>query len=492
MKAELVETGVLVIGGGAAAVRAALSAGESGADVVILSSGHAGASGSSFVNINGGWGMQALVGDERTEDNLERFFIDIADAGLGMADEKLVRILVEESGEAFEELVKYGMRFRKDEAGNYLREKGCFSHEKRAFISFSRQNIRDTFATMLHASGASVIEGTALRLMVYEGKCYGCLALNKAGDPVLIKSRATVLATGGGAGLFRDNIVSDGLYGEGYALAREAGAELVNMEFIQFMLGWRENGKIGFIYLDELEKERAFIGVEDEDVLEEIFPCPEEKIDAVRKRLSHYPFSCRDLSCLIDREIAVRRGIKNVRRPEAEVFHLAHAFNGGVRIDEHGESTLSGLFAAGEVAGGMHGADRIGGAMITATQVFGKRAGRSAGKRAVNKGEEALPDLKTPLYKTSSFEHEITMKIADLLSKHVGIVRREEGLRLCLDELNSMDCESFSRASLRITAAKMICRAAFKRRESRGSHFREDFPETDDKYAKPFILRKNG
>ena len=124
-------TDVLILGAGAAGIRAALAACKEGAQVTIVSKGQVAESGSTFSNISKGWGIQALVQEECSNEDTENFYDEIIRVGLGECDSKLAQILVEESGSRVEDLISYGIRFRKDPTGNYLRVKGCFSDYRR-------------------------------------------------------------------------------------------------------------------------------------------------------------------------------------------------------------------------------------------------------------------------------------------------------------------------------------------------------------------------
>jgi len=132
---ETITSDVLVIGAGAAGIRAALAASEAGAEVLMVEKGIPTQSGSTFSTLSQGWGIQALVGEERTDKNFESFYDDIIRVGLGRCDQKLVRILVEESGPRLEDLISYGIRLRKDSRGNHIRTKGCFSEFERPFLT---------------------------------------------------------------------------------------------------------------------------------------------------------------------------------------------------------------------------------------------------------------------------------------------------------------------------------------------------------------------
>jgi fumarate reductase (CoM/CoB) subunit A len=197
------------------------------------------------------------------------------------------------------------------------------------------------------------------------------------------------------------------------------------------------------------------------------------------------------------------RGMELDKQP-VEIACFAHAMNGGFRVDEDGETSVKGLFAVGETAGGSHGADRLGGGMLAACQVFGKRAGRAAtdwAKRE-NRGHARRDDLGGMTAKAKRFAPgsgsgtyspaEIKREIQELSFRHLLLIRTGEGLLAFQRELDNVleklnrDCRiETSRETMQaievenlIQTGKIMAGAALARRETRGSHVREDFPET--------------
>ena len=495
------------MGAGAAGIRAALAASEAGADVAMVAKGEVAQAGSTFSTISRGWGIQALVGRERTQKNLEAFYDDIMRVGLGQCDPKLVRILVEESGLRFEDLISYGIRFRKDAYGDYVRAKGCFSDCKRAFLTEDFANLQGSFLSVLRRSAVKVVRGHVIELITGDGACWGAWTVTPAGKVGQIKAKATVLATGGGAGIFEEHLVSEGEMGDGYALAYRAGAELNNLEFIQFMLGLKMNGTRQFLPLADLRKPGTFCDSKGGDLLKTCIPDPKTRARVVNDRQSHFPFSCRDASHHID--IAVAKEHQQGRRvawggsdgvqDRGQVVHFAHAFNGGVKINERAESIIPGLFAIGEVAAGPHGADRIGGCMMTATQVFGRRAGASAAGRAKMVGQYNFPDIPmgediewlqyTPKRGNSNSFIDTKLEIRKTMAKYATVLRCEDGLEKCRKELHGLGFQlkeiKPSRKALLshycalhniILTGRLIVESALNRKHSLGSHFRKDFP----------------
>lgn len=502
---DIIKTDVLVIGAGAAGIRAGLAASNAGVKVTLLAKEPVAASGSTFSAISGGWGIQALAGDERTEEKMEDFYNDIMRIGLGMCDPRLVRILVEESGPCLEDMISYGIRFRRDSTGNYIRIKGCFSEYKRAFITEDMQNIKQTFLSIIQRSSIKIVQGYAIDLIIRDNLCHGVLAIVEGSRLAMINAHATVLACGGGAAIFKDHLVSGEEIGDGYALSHRAGARLVNLEFIQFMLGLKNRNKRLFLPLGGLASSNMLLDPDGHDLLEIYIPDAEARCRAVEERQRHYPFSCRDSSYLIDIAVAgSRKADKRVFWKEAclqedttEAVHFAHAFNGGVKINEMAESTVSGLFAAGEVAAGPHGADRIGGCMMTATQVFGKRAGGFAAARAKKVKNYSHPDIKLDnLIEMVRYVAndpylgaytDICCCIREAMGKYAMALRWEEGLKRCKRDLcdyeieleglmlkHAINLKRYFELKNMIATGKLVVESAIKRKDCLGSHYRED------------------
>jgi L-aspartate oxidase len=502
---EKLFTDVLILGSGAAGIRAASAAHKAGAKVILVSRTIPTRGGSSFSDISKGWGVQGLVGSERTESKMVEFFEDILRIGLGRVDTNLAQILVEESGRRIEDLMFYGIQFKKDENSRYLRVKGCFSDYKRAYITAGLGNIRQSFLSILRRISVRIVTGSAIDLVTVDGACLGAWILTNSGEIVQINAKATVLASGGGAAVYRHHLVDDDQVGDGYALAHRAGAGLTNLEFIQFMLGLKCNGQRKFLPLGELKDPNAFLDSNGMAPIASAGLDSPSRDAAVEKRQAHLPFSSRDASVLID--VAMARASQNGNKvywqkngsnnQKSEVVHFAHAFNGGVRINANAESNVPGLFAAGEVAAGPHGADRIGGCMMTATQVFGRRAGHFAALRAKKINKQVNPKHHLPDYLNCTDQctakpvsqkiDRIAQSVKKDMSEHAAVIRTEEGLINCLNalinydsQLDSLNCVSncelkrFVLARHMTTTAKLVTDAALSRKKSCGSHYRED------------------
>ncbi|MGD9216720.1 MAG: FAD-binding protein [Desulfobacteraceae bacterium] len=520
---NVLKTDVLVIGAGAAGIRAAVEAAVHGVDVTLVNNARVTASGSTFSQVSRGWGIQALLDGERTAQGIDFFFNEIITVGQGVCDPDLVRLLVEESGERVKELVDYGVRFKKAEDGKFLRAKGCFSESERAVLTSDFDNLRCAFLSKLQQYRVRIVTGTVVDLIVQDGICYGGYLFDVQNIFFQIAAKATILATGGGGAIYENHLCGAESTGDGYALALRAGAQLFNMEFIQFMLGLKSGRQRQFLPRHLLHQDNILIDAAGKPVLESCIPDVVHKENAVRLREKHCPASTCDASFIIDQSIweasrktgSVFWNAEKNASTMPKVVHMAHAFNGGIRIDATSASTLKGLFAAGEVAAGPHGADRIGGCMMTATQVFGKRAGQYAAEYARDKMHLDTPTLlssQIPVLKPgeeSEQEREqlawLKRTVTQAMDKYVNVVRSKHGLEACRRVLIDADRQLVSMEGARrenylryskirnmIDVAGQIVKSAIRRKTSCGAHFRADThlkQEIDDSARLSFTPR---
>jgi len=382
------DTDILVLGGGLAGLRAALAAKANcrGGRVTVVSALD-GPSGSSFANPNDAFGMQVC----RTAEEAAAFVREVlALAPPGQADSRLVTLLAEESLARFMDLKDLGIRFVREPGAAGQGAPGCFSPGScRAAIVNNLARVYECFRRRLDAVGVRWLPGwlvAALPATPADGRVRGALLLTPDGaEAMAVRATATIMALGGPAPLFARHLAGPGTPGYAWGLLRRAGAELVNAGFLQFF--WSE------------VPGRAFFPVQtafDADFTVEtamgtarpLLAHPEELLASLlSSRAGHCPCAHGHPDALLDAALAsladadgiVRLGQGN---GPARVALYAHAGNGGARIDPVGHTGVPGLFAAGECAGGMHGANRLGGAMVTATQVFGARAGLTAAMEA--------------------------------------------------------------------------------------------------------------
>lgn len=553
----VLRTDVLVVGAGAAGIRAAVEARREGADVLVAVKGRLGYQGSTFCPYSPTWGYQAATGLADPEDSPEEHLAEIAAAAWGVADLSLADILVHEAAARLEDLRAWGLDVDRVN-GTAVQELGCFSRRRRCFMVTGKARIRERFLAMLKASGARVLpRTTVMDLLIEDGECVGALALS-GGEPLVIWAGAVVLATGGGGNLFAFNFNTSDLTGDGQAMALRAGATLMNLEFFQIGFGITyprrlnrtlvEGRLLGYVPL--------LLNGQGQPYLEQYLPEQIKAEECFAARADHMPFSVRDPSMYLDiashREVLEGRGtprlsvVADFRRFTAgmlcstpigarcyegllakgvditkvpiEITPHVHAFNGGIVIDREAKSTVPGLFAAGEVAAGPHGADRLGGNMMPATQVFGARAGRYAARRAlarrarggdVCRHQEALSLLErwaVPSTSRGRLLVELKRRLQTSMWEGLMVGRNEHGLDRCAETLKEVEAalagalpgrDGAVHAYLEVRnmalLGQAIVAAARLRRESRGSHHRSDYPTTaGEQGARPILVRMEG
>ena len=544
---KVISTEVLVIGGGGAAVRTAVAAFDAGAKTAVVLKGQRGRSGATVSPDSPGVAWQLADDCSSDSDSPEAHYRNIVDVGLGMADPRLARILAYEVVERSEELERWGLQFAPDPEGKKRHYTGysCFGDQPRAHCILNSGyghagDVVRVLVEQIRARDIEVYENTFVTdLLVKDGTCAGAMALGPEGEIVVYRAGAVILVAGGARQIYppepgRTQIDTTG---DGYAMALRAGAELTNMEFTQYMLHPIQPFpvKAPGVYWALFPKLKNRYG---EDALATYLPPGVTREQVMHERTLHYPFSSRDSSKWLDiafaSEIRAGRGTaerglildfsevnlstfkpsrpqhmpedynRRVELPAGpvQVRPAAHAINGGLRINERAESTLPGLFAAGEAATGPHGADRLGGGMVSGSQVFGARAGKFAAEHARNVGVPTLTaaTLAKPLARLQSFGRgardadQVLAALQEATGTHLIVLRNEKGLETLIARIQELTEEWLPQVAVKnvhalrraievensLLTAELMARAARMRRESRGSHFREDYPAQDD------------
>jgi len=563
MTYQTVSADVLVIGGGGMAGRAAIEASRQGARVAMVMKGEFGKSGTSAARVAEAAGYNVADGLLDPADNPEEHLKDILAAAAGTCDERLARIVAEDAPETLRELERMGVPFHMD-GDRYLEVTGCFASRPRMhIIPGHAEPIVAAQRREILARGIPVHERTMITaLLTQDGSCVGAVGLREDGEVVLFRAGATILGTGGAGKLFLHNLNPPDITGDGYALGYRAGAELVNMEFMQ--AGPSIVHPIhNILNTWLLALSPRLTNARGEEFLAQYLPAGWSVRQCLDARSTHYPFSVYDGSQYFD--IAVQKELTGGRgcrhggvwldlsgcRPEdlpdtprgrdvrrlygitreyirknydvdigeqpVEIACIGHAINGGLRIEPSGESTVPCLYAGGETAGGPHGADRLGGNMNLTCQVFGRRAGRSAAERAQARGVPSVAAdlvgaeqerlLAVQAGRGALGPGQLKRRIQECMWRYLLIVRSDAGLRACLTEVERLRGEAASlnaegptqlmgalEVDSLLTVAEIMARAALLRTESRGSHYREDFPQRDDAHWEKSIItrRVNG
>jgi succinate dehydrogenase/fumarate reductase flavoprotein subunit len=546
---RIIETDVLVIGGGGAGFRAAIGARETGAKTLLLSKGplaRCGASPMAGADFTlDGKSLYQLGFPGAPNDTEEKFFNDIVTQGYYLNNQKLIEQYIRNAPARLKELLSWGIKV-------------LFSEERAIFTS--GLGLMDALLRQARATGVDLLEDTMLiDLLTHEGRAAGGLGLDiRTGDFIQFNAKAAVMATGGWHKAFWPNTGMRDLSGEGIVAAHKAGADIGNMEFITFCCNvllsppvWR--GSIatyitGLLCGGELTNRQGekFLGKYDPYVVEkgtymewnkgfvsfatrrevregngsphagvyyEKGSVPWEEFE--RKAMDILPnwkYKAMDLS-------AMAQTLKNGGR--VEVGPAVEYFDGGIVVNENFETCVPGLYAAGECALGPFGSNRVCSA-ITEMLVHGADAGRNAGKYAEKiKGSplpaEVLQSLKEkaqiPLLKKEGLKAaQVRRRVQETAHKNLSPIRTGKELTdfiRFLEEVQNNELPHLATTSKTrvynkewldalelpnlLHLLKAAAKSALLRTESRGVHFREDYPHTDnDNWLKESIVKYQG
>jgi len=523
---------VLVIGTGAAGLRAAIAATEAGSQVLVVGKRHR----LDAHTVLAAGGINAVLGTRDPEDSWEQHFADTLREGYFIGHPRMVEIMAQEAPAAVRELADWGCPFARLEDGRLdQRFFGAHTYRRTCYAGdYTGRAVLFALAGKAQQLAIPVIEDQYIsRLLVADRACFGAYGFDLvSGERTVFEADAVVLATGGHTRLWRrSSSRRDENYGEGMSLALEAGCRLMDMELVQFhptgmvlpeevagtLVTEAVRGEGG--YLTNREGKRFML-----------------EVDPKKKELSSRDVVAR----AIYKEVQAGRGTEHggayldvrhlgpekikkklpsmyeqflkladvdITKQPMEIAPTIHYAMGGLRVEaETGATTLPGLYAAGEAAAGLHGANRLGGNSLSDLLVFGRRAGAAAGAyvREVQLGKiderQVTEEQRILLLPLSADGTENTYLLQQQLQKAMqdgaGLAREEKSLKACLDKILELRQRSarihvpgsrkynpgwHTARDLRfmLTVAEAIVRAAIERRESRGAHWRLDYLEKD-------------
>lgn len=544
MEKKIYRTDVLVIGSGGAGCRAAIEANKQNLDVIIISKGLSFKSGCTTL-AEGGY--NAAFGYVDKKDSVEAHFKDTLKGGAYLNDTELVRILVEEAPERLNELEMYGAIFDRQESGELNQRpfggqtfrRTCFQGDRTGhemMTALKEEVIKRDIKTVEEVIITSLLTDPA------DGSILGACGLSlKDSEFLIFQAKSTVLATGGAGWMFPVTSNAMQKTGDGFALAYQVGADLLDMEQVQFhptgmlypesrrgvLITEAVRGEGGRLFNSKGERfmkkydprgELATRDVVARAIYREIIEGRGTERGGVYLDVTHLAREVIEdkLETMLLQFLDV--GI-DIREQPMEVAPTAHHFMGGARINEYGETTVRNLFAAGEVTGGVHGANRLGGNALADTQVFGRRAGESAAKNALRSQDNINKDIITKqtaaereriqslLKDGQYYPFEIIKELQEVMWKNVAIIRNKEGLRTAINKINELmemlndlkipniqfynkDLQDALEAEKLLNVAQLTAESALIREESRGAHFREDYPEIRDEWKKSIIMNK--
>lgn len=499
---------VLVVGSGIAGLSAAVESAEMGCRTAVISSTHT-FSGSSFYP--GTWGF-GLVGPDGEDDipDLER---SIQTVGCGMTNSKLVHTFVSNIQPSISRIRDLGCKMKRPEKSSEAEYIPCFDHKHRSWQGLYASSLKEVFSHTFGQYNIHTFENCILLQIVKSEKNICGAIVFKDRNLYYLKCKSLVLATGGYGALFKHHLCPDDVCGFGHFLALEAGCSLINMEFMQMMLGF-VSPAYGTIFNEKTYRFTDFF-IEPHTP---IFTAQQQQL--LRERSSYGPYTCRLPSGQIDRVIygynqhgipVFEKSLETHQNSTPEfvkiyfdwllekkkinqnmsirVSSFSHASNGGIQIDENGSTGVHGLYACGEVTGGMHGADRIGGLSTANGLVFGQRAGRAAAKFAFSHSFDNKPaNVFKPLVlkdrsSVKSLLQEIMFQNALITRNGQGLYAADSTLQKILNKFSFQETATIkdiveSRMLYgELSTARCILKSALYRKESRGSHYREDYPD---------------
>jgi succinate dehydrogenase / fumarate reductase, flavoprotein subunit len=567
---------VLVIGAGGAGLRAAIEAAATGAKVGVVCKSLLGKA--HTVMAEGG--VAAALANVDDRDNWRVHFADTMRGGQYLNDWRMAELHAKEAPQCVHELEAWGALFDRTKDGRILqRNFGGHRYPRLAHVGdrTGLEMIRTLQDHGVHTGMEVHMECTVLTLLQDSGRIAGACGYNREkGHFCLWQAKAVVLATGGIGRAFKVTSNSWEYTGDGHALAYQAGAELKDMEFVQFHptgMVWPISVR-GILVTEGVRGEggvlrntegRRFMFDEIPDLYKDSTADNEEEgwryTQGDRNARRPPELLTRDhVARCINREVKAGRGTphggvfldiawikermpkseEHIKRKLPSMYHqfkqladlditkepmevgpTTHYMMGGVSVDGDTQmSTVPGLFAAGEVAAGLHGANRLGGNSLSDLLVFGRRAGRFAAEFAKGNSEPRVDEAQlqsTARAALAPFDHgaagenpyQIQYELQEKMQDLVGIVRTESEMLLALETIDELRKRA-DRAGIAghrqynngwhtamdlanlLTVSEAITRAALLRKESRGAQFREDFPSKDAEWGKYSIVVKRG
>jgi succinate dehydrogenase / fumarate reductase flavoprotein subunit len=564
---EIHEHDVIVIGAGGAGLRAAIEASALGCSVGLVCKSLLGKA--HTVMAEGG--IAAALAHVDPQDGWQTHFKDTMKGGSFLNHWRMAQLHAQEAPERVRELEQWGALFDRTPDGRILqRAFGGHTWKRLAHVGdrTGLEMIRTLQDRGVHQGLDVYMEHTVTKLFTDGGRIAGALAYRReSGTFVLFRCKAVVMATGGVGKSYKITSNSWEYTGDGQALAYEAGAELIDLEFLQFhptgmvwppgvmgilvTEGVRGEGGIlrnsqgeRFMWKYLPEARRHEYAADEDEARRWVDAAVEGKQTEARRPPE---LSTRDnVARAIYTEVREGRGTPHggafldisympaervirklpsmyhqfmeladvdITKTPMEVGPTTHYMMGGIRVEpDTGAATVPGLFAAGEAAAGMHGANRLGGNSLSDLVVFGKRAGAGAARYATDllgspkvsdaEVEAEMADLLAPLSRGSGeTPYEVHQALQDCMGKNVGIFRVQEDLELALRELEGLKARA---AKVRVAGARVfnpgwhlsrdlrnmlivseaIARSALLRKESRGAHSRLDFPNPDPAFGK--------
>lgn len=500
-------TDVLVIGGGLAGLRAAIEI-DPVLQVTIVTKGPIQQSNSSYAQ--GG-----IAGVLDSKDRIQWHVEDTLKAGGTLCDQQVVQSVVEQAPERINELIDWGTQFDRKDGQLYLGREGGHSHHRIVHAlgdSTGREVMRAVIKRITERKNTQVIEqGFVVDLLTEGNQCLGAI-IHHEGRNFLVWARQTLLCAGGAGQVYRETTNPPLATGDGQAIALRAGVKVRDMEFMQFhpTVLYIAGGGRSLIteavrgegaYLVDRSGHRFML---DYDERAELAPRDivsqsiEKQIEKTRDTNVFLDLSHLDPDLVRERFPGMTKVCSefniDVTRDRIPVRPGAHYMIGGVEVDEHGRTSMDRLWAAGEVtSSGLHGANRLASNSLLEGLVYGMMAGRGAGQAALEMEDQLIvPAIQNPVQPASTMPLDVTdvaNSLRSLMWRLVGVRRDAGGLQEAETQVqrwaNYLQRHQFDsphgwELQNLIQVAQSMITAALMRTESRGVHYRSDYPQTDD------------
>lgn len=511
---------IVIIGSGIAGLYAAHKASRGGHKIALVTKKR-------IKDSNTGEAQGGIAAALEVNDSPELHYKDTLQAGAGLCDREAVSVLVNEGALRVRELIELGVEFDRNKGSIDLSREGAHSHNRilHAHGDATGAEIQRTLANVVHVSGKVEIfvEHFVVDLLIKNNRCYGVLMCGPNSELKILRSSSVVLATGGLGKLYSLSTNPEVATGDGVAIAYRAGAEVMDMEFVQFHPTTLVHEKaMGFLISEAVRGEGAFLINKNGErfmpryhKLAELGP-RDIVARAIISEMDATKSNCVFLTVKHLSAEVIKTKFPNIVRTCLEcgiditkelvpVAPAAHYMMGGVKTDLDGQTSIDGLYACGEVAcQGVHGANRLASNSLLDGLVYGYRA--------VNK---IMRGIKTKKYKNICFrcdgcptEHsgnsdiinfeELRSRIQSVLTQNAGPVRNETGLakalsffegRSGLPSCIEADISVLETCNM-LTVGELVVHAALMRKESRGGHYREDFPFESKLWRRHIIMRK--
>ncbi|MSQ24488.1 MAG: FAD-binding protein [Chloroflexi bacterium] len=508
------EFDVLVIGGGASGLRAAIAAKEAGASVGLISKAHP-------LRTHTGLIQGGLNAPLDPDDSPESFAADTMQAGDGLCDSEAVKTFAGEAARDVLWLERAGTPFNRDAQGKLaFRAFGSNSRNRSVFADdrTGHMALQVLYEQLQRARVTAFEEWYVTSLVIEDGACTGALALGlRSGSLEAFSARAVILATGGLGRLYAPSTGSVGTTGDGQSLAYQAGAGLVDMEFVQFHPMIFPAGP-GLLITEATLGEGAQLvdakgaAVDTRGLPRHQLALATQSSNGDSAKIDLRPIGAANIMTRFPQthELVKAMSGLDVTQEAIPVRPAAHRPMGGIETNASGETSIRGLFAAGECASnGVHGASRMAGNTLTEALVFGRRAGEAAASHARLESRKSVSQSRlgdeenriqgiTGENTSGDTPGKLHAELTALMDQQVGLVRDAAGLDAAIGKIRGLK-DRYSRIKIgattrvfnygltgyfevgaMLTCAELIAVSARQRTETRGAHRRSDFPAKDD------------